>query len=114
MAPRLTQTKQRQMVQAAHEYLQRVENGDFITIKELANQKELNEISLQRYIALIRENKPLPSLEQPQGGQNKCISDVVEEALAQFLLRMQEGAIWAPILAASIGLLFLTKISGCR
>jgi Tc5 transposase DNA-binding domain len=79
------------MIQAGREYLRRKDNGDFITIKELASHRKLNKASLQRYVALIRDNKPLPSLAQPQGGQNKCLSDVVEQALIQFLLRMQEG-----------------------
>jgi hypothetical protein len=69
------------MVEAAREYLRRSDSADFITIKDLAIERGLNKISLQRYVSLIRENKPLPSLEQPQGGQNKCLSDAAEHAL---------------------------------
>ena len=47
------------------EYLRRSDSADFITIGDLAIGigRGLNKISLQRY-ASIRENKPLPSLEQ--------------------------------------------------
>ena len=91
MSPRLERTTQRAIIKAAREYLRRNDSADFITISELAIQKGLNKITLQRYVALIRENKPLPSLEQPQGGQNKCLSDAAEQALILFILRMQEG-----------------------
>ena len=91
MPPRLERITQRAMVEAAREYLRRSDSADFITIKDLAIERGLNKISLQRYVSLIRENKPLPSLEQPQGGQNKCLSDAAEHALIQFVLRMQEG-----------------------
>lgn len=80
------------MVQAAHEYLRRKDTNNFITIRELANHRQLSAASLGRYVALIQENKPLPSLAQPKGGHNKCLSDTAEQALVQFLLRMQEGA----------------------
>jgi hypothetical protein len=65
MSPQLGRTTQRKTIAAAREYLRRSDTVKFITIKDLAIKKG----SLLRYVALIRENKPLPSLEQPQGGQ---------------------------------------------
>jgi hypothetical protein len=91
MAPRLERTTQHKTIEAAREYIRRSDTANFITIKDVAMKEGLNKITLQRYIALIRENKPLPSLEQPQGGHNKCLSDAAEQALVQFVLRMQEG-----------------------
>ena len=67
-------TTQRAMVEAAREYLRRSDSADFITIKDLAIERGLNKISLQRYSHRSSSRKVGKII-------NKCLSDAAERAL---------------------------------